>query len=313
MTGQLEILEGGLLTTIQDQGRFGYRKYGVPVSGAVDSHSAELANWLAGNYKKAPVIECTLIGPTLKFNSDAVIGISGSGGAVHLNGDERVINETIRVKTDDVLKIGHLEKGCRLYIAIKGEWELESMMGSFSTCLQAIFGGYSGRKLKSGDSICWECEEDDTAKRKTPKKLIPHFSTRQLIRIMPGPEWNWISEDEQFKFLDTDFSILDSSNRMGVRLKSLEKITLQKDNMKSGPVVPGTIQLPPNGNPIILMNDAQSVGGYPRIAKIAEADVWRLGQLWKGNKINFSLIERDKAIQLLKYLNNLKKDLLADQ
>lgn len=313
MIGQLEILEGGLLTTVQDQGRFGYRKYGVPVSGAMDIHSAELANWLVGNSKNYPVIECTLNGPIIKFDTDAVIGLSGAKVTVTLNEDDQMINKTIRVKSGDMLKIGHIRTGSRLYVAIQGMLNLEKVMGSHSTCLQAGFGGFHGRKLKSGDSMTWEWQENEEEKKEIPRKLIPHFSTRQSVRIMPGPEWDWLSESQKTNFLDTDFSISDKSNRMGIRLKSSEEINLQKSDMKSAPLVPGTIQLPPDGNPIILMNDAQSVGGYPRIAKVAEVDMWRIGQLWKGNKINFSLIDRNKSIQLLKYLNNLKKDLLADQ
>lgn len=313
MIGQLEILEGGMLTSVQDSGRFGYRKYGVPVSGAMDDHSAELANWLVGNRKDHPVIECTLKGPRIKFLNEAIIGMSGARGSIVLNGKEQNINETIKVESGDVLKIGHLSAGCRLYLAIKGDWKLGKVMRSQSTCLQAGFGGFKGRTLNSGDVLSWEREVDDVSQDEIPKKLIPHFSTRQEIRVMPGPEWAWLSENQQVNFLNSEFSISDKNNRMGIRLQSSFSMKVLEKDMKSAPVVPGIIQLPPDGNPIILMKDAQSVGGYPRIAKVAEADVWRIGQLWKGNEINFSLIDRHKSIQLMKYLIDLKKDLLISQ
>lgn len=311
MKGELEVLSGGLLTTVQDHGRHGYRKFGVPVSGVMDEHSYKLANWLVGNPQHAPVLELTLMGGTFEFHSDAVVGISGAEAEISVNDNPAASNKSIKIKKGDILDIGRVTSGCRLYLAIAGEWDIEKIMGSYSTCLSAKFGGMQGRALNKGDRLIWKSDQDKTVERTVPKKLLPHYSSSQKIRIIEGPEWNWLTEKEQTTFLASHYSISSESNRMGIRLKN--SLVLQQgrpDEMASSPVVPGIIQLPSNGSPIILMNDAQSVGGYPRIAKVIDADLWRLGQVWTWNEINFSLIGRKDAHELFDYYRTLRESYL---
>lgn len=309
MKGELEVLNGGLLTTVQDQGRHGYRKFGVPVSGVMDEHSYKLANWLVGNPRGAPVLELTLMGGTFEFHSDALVGISGAEAEISVNGNPAASNETIKIKNGDILNVGRVTSGCRLYLSIAGEWDIEKIMGSYSTCLSAKFGGMQGRAIHKGDRLIWEFDQDKTVDRSVPKKLLPHYSSSQKIRIIQGPEWDWLTKEEQTIFLASNFSISSDSNRMGIRLKN--SLVLERgrfDEMISSPVVPGIIQLPQDGNPIILMKDAQSIGGYPRIAKVIDADLWRLGQVWSGNEIRFRLIELEESLSLMKYYQELRRE-----
>lgn len=308
MKGELEVLDAGFMTTVQDHGRYGYRKYGVPVSGVMDEHSYRLANWLVGNTPNTPVLELTLTGGVFKFHSDAIVGISG--GEAELAVDEKPIvsNKTIRITKGEILKIARVTAGCRVYLAIAGDWDIEQVMGSYSTCLAANFGGFKGRPMKKGDRITWQCDMEKKVERMVPKKLLPHFSTRQTIRIIEGVEWDLLSEKQKTVFLGTDFSISSQSNRMGIRLEGTFTEFENRGEMVSSPVLPGIIQMPASGLPIILMNDGQSVGGYPRIAKVIDADLWRLGQIWTNNKIRFEHISLKKAKELSKnYSDSMSK------
>ncbi|MEX0722363.1 MAG: biotin-dependent carboxyltransferase family protein [Gracilimonas sp.] len=301
MKGSLEVMGGGLQTTVQDLGRVGFRKYGVPVSGVMDEHSCRLANWLVGNAKEAPVLELTLQGGSFKFQSNATIGITGAEAEMNVNGSPVQPNKTIEIKPGEVLNIGRIKNGCRIYLSISGEWEIEKIMGSYSTCLSANFGGFEGHALTKGDVLSWTSPKKLIEVKTVPQKMIPHYASRQTIRIIKGPEWDWLSEAQQTEFLAADFIPTSQSNRMGIRLQSSFVPDIIKGEMISSPVVPGIIQLPSDGAPIILIKDGQSVGGYPRIAKVIDADLWRIGQLWHRNEINFSLISIEEAKELYKY------------
>lgn len=305
MKGGFEIIEAGILMSVQDGGRFGFRKYGVPVSGALDAHSYRLANWLVQNESGAPVMEMTLQGGIFKFHQEAKVGVTGAESEVHINGEKAEMNKTLFLESGDTLTVGRAKAGCRSYLAIGGKWSLDKIMGSYSTCLSARFGGLEGRALQKGDRIFWENAGIKTVAKEIPKKLIPHFATKQTLRIMEGPEWDRLSRKQQYDFLESTYHISSESNRMGLRLKGQNALKLEYPEMRSAPVVPGIIQLPKSGEPIILMHDAQSVGGYPRIAKVADADLWRAAQVWTGNEIRFKIINKEEAIQLSSYFDDL--------
>ena len=169
--------------------------------------------------------------------------------------------------------------------------DIEMVMGSFSTCIAAGFGGFKGRPLKKGDIIRWI---DVHAHRNTcinniPKELLPSFHSRRTIRIIAGPEWHTLPDDTKKAFLQQEYHVSSRSNRMGIRLENRPLCIDADQNFTSSPVVPGIIQVPPDGQPIILMNDAQSIGGYPRIAKVIDEDLWQLGQAWTKHTICFEL------------------------
>lgn len=274
----LTVIDGGLFTTIQDSGREGYRKFGVPVSGGMDEKAYNLANKIVGNKKGSPVLECTLNGGKYRFNSRAIIAITGAKMSPTLNSDPIEINSLIEIHKDDILELGFAKRGCRTYVAIQGEWDIQKVMGSYSTYTQGVFGGFKGRTLKKGDVVKW-VERDVAFNKISISDQIPYYSSKITVQFIPGPEWDSIETVEQERFLNTKFRVSSKSNRMGIRLETDEPIKSEKLDMKSSGVIPGIIQLPPGGNPIILMKDCQTVGGYPRLGKIVDSDLDRLAQV----------------------------------
>lgn len=285
---KLEVLDGGLFTTIQDMGRPGFRKFGVPTSGAMDIKSFQLTNRLVGNPEDFPVLECTMKGGKYRFREEAIIAVTGASMNPKIGGKEVGQNESLKINAGDELELGFSTRGCRSYISIKGSLKIKKVMDSYSTYTIGKFGGFSGRALKSGDVLEWDQIIFSKPIQKAPIDQIPYFSSKVSVRIMKGVEWDWISKASQEEFISSRFKVSSKSNRMGIRLQGLT-LEVPDRQMISSPVVPGIIQLPKSGNPIILMQDGQTIGGYPRIAKVLDEDIWRLGQVKAGDKVSFQL------------------------
>ncbi|WP_103665202.1 5-oxoprolinase subunit C family protein [Gracilimonas amylolytica] len=312
MISTLEVIKAGLLTTVQDiPGRNGLRKYGIPTSGALDTHHAELANWLVGNPMESPLLEITLGNAEFRFTKGTVVGVTGGIAKLYVGDRSVQTNRNIKVEPGQTLRIERVTKGARMYLSVAGDWKLKKELGSCSTYRTAELGGFNGRELRTGDRIEVDVSGVKFTEKVIPKKLMPHYSQHQMIRVMAGPEWKWLTEKQQEKILELRFGVSSTSNRMGLRLNSKMALNIQDSEFSSVPVVPGIVQLPPGGNPIVLMNDAQSVGGYPRILKVADADLWRLGQVWQGNEISFSLIDRRGALELFDYYRELRASYLT--
>lgn len=288
--GKLKVIDPGIFTTIQDSGRFGFRHYGIPVSGVMDEYSYRLVNRIVGNSGGSPVLEHTLRGGKYRFKSEAVIALSGADMKATINGKSVQLYKRIEVKSGDELILNYAERGCRTYMAIRGFWKIDKVLGSYSTFVTGNFGGIEGRTLDNGDEICWsENHEESKEESQLPKDEIPYFSSKITVNLNPGPEFNFLDGSSK-KYLESEnFEVDPDSNRMGIRLKSNQKIHCEKSEITSSAVFPGIVQLPSSGNPIILMKDAQTVGGYPRIGVIEEPDLSRLAQLKPGSKVRFKL------------------------
>jgi biotin-dependent carboxylase-like uncharacterized protein len=291
--GSLTVLDGGLFTTIQDGGREGFRKFGVPRSGVMDELAYEYANRLVNNSDGSPVLECTLKGGKYCFESNAVIAVTGASMSPKINGNKVEMYSSLEVKEGDILELGFAQKGCRSYVAISGEWNIKKVMGSFSTYTQGGFGGFKGRTLQKGDILKWRDKDFDSDFKNSSlaKDKIPYYSSKVTVKFVVGPEWKLLSKKEQDKFLSTEFKISSESNRMGLRLNAKEAILIDNPEMSSSGVIPGIIQLPPNGNPIILMKDGQTVGGYPRIGKVLGLYLDRLAQIPPNGIVRFKKSE----------------------
>ena len=285
--GQLTVLEGGLFTTVQDAGRFGFRKYGVPISGAMDELSYKNANELVQNPRGNPVLECTLIGGSYRFNSPACIAITGGNMEPEINEISVNQDETIFVKKGDVLTLKSASRGCRTYIGISGKWNLKPILGSFSTNVQSKFGGIDGRTLQAGDVLQWQEASIKPSFNFLPKDQISYYSSKITIELEEGPEFDWIDKELKEKLFNSSFLLGSKSNRMAIRLESDIPVNAPIEQMKSAPVMPGIVQLPPNGKPIILMKDAQTVGGYPRIGIISDYYLSVLAQIPPNGIVRF--------------------------
>jgi biotin-dependent carboxylase-like uncharacterized protein len=287
--GKLTVLDGGLFTSIQDKGRFGFRKYGVPTSGVMDQSAYFLANKLVGNDLEEPVLECTLKGGKYVFNSDTSIAITGALMRPRINDNAVEMNTVLHVQEGDVLNLKFAERGCRSYISIRGSWNVPDVMGSLSTYVPGNFGGITGSKLKEGDEIFWTEIDIEFDTFKSQNDQIPYYSSKISVDFIPGPEWSLLSKEDQKMFLSNSFKISSKSNRMGIRLETEYPIKVKATDMSSSGVIPGIIQLPPEGKPIILMRDGQTIGGYPRIGKVLDIHLNRLAQLPPNATVRFSL------------------------
>ena len=286
----LEVIKQGFQSTIQDFGRFGYRNIGVPKSGAMDFKSMKDANRLVGNSACNPIIENTLYGGVYHFNDPALLSICGARCNPKINGKSIPQYKSISVNEGDELEVNHPTKGCRSYVAIQGIFIVPKVMNSYSTYLLGRFGGFNGRALQANDVINWEISTIQSEVMDFPKEEIPYFSSKNTIEIVQGLEFALLDDNAEEQLFSTSFMVTSQSNRMGIRLSG-ENIDFKNIQMISSPVIPGIIQLPPSGNPIILMNDSQTIGGYPRIGVVIESELWRLGQVKSGDQIRFKLIE----------------------
>jgi antagonist of KipI len=286
--GKLEVIKAGLSTTIQDAGRFGFRALGVPISGAMDRKSFFQANQLVGNAEDAAVLESTLGGDSYRFLEDAHIAITGAEAKAEVDGRAVSLYKLIEISKGSVLTVPFPTKGCRSYVAIRGIFSIPKIMNSYSSYVLGKLGGFNGRALQKGDVLEWSKLEFEAPKKGDLTDFRPYFSSKIHLPIFRGTEWNWMSESEQNHFLRTEFSVQSDSNRMGIRLQG-GSLDSPNKSLKSSAVMPGIIQLPPGGSPIILAQDAQTIGGYPRVAVIPKAVLWRLGQLRPGDQISFTM------------------------
>ncbi|HHY20943.1 MAG TPA: biotin-dependent carboxyltransferase, partial [Bacilli bacterium] len=288
--------KGGLLTTIQDLGRFGSQQYGVVVGGVMDSFSSRVANILVGNDEREAVIEMTVIGAELKFLFDATIAVCGGGFIPMIDGKPCSMWKTIYVKEGETLHFKTTGIGVRTYIAVDGGFFAENILGSKSTYLRGGYGGYHGRSLKKGDVIACKQENWRVNRRLSlSPTMIPCYQTNEAIRVILGPDSDFFTSEGIDTFLTNQYTVSNEADRMGYRLQG-EPITHSKSaNILSDSVTFGTIQVPAEGLPIVMMADRQTTGGYPRIAHVITVDLPRLAQLKHGDDVYFTSVDLEEA------------------
>ncbi len=294
----LEILVPGPLTTVQDRGRFGFGGYGVPPSGAVDPFSLRVGNLLVGNKEDEASLEITIIGPKVVALIDTLIAITGADLQPKVNEIPLEMWRSQLLKKGDILSFKASKSGCRAYLAIGGGISVQSIMGSKSTNLAAQFGGLEGRPLRKGDII----SSDSPARylkavgRSLDKALIPSYAKGQVLRVISGPQDNHFSTKAKEIFLGSHFRVTPQSDRTGIRLAGphIEAKKNLKESIISEGVVPGTIQIPGDAQPIIILGETVT-GGYRKIATVISADLPLLGQLKPGDTVNFRKVSMDEA------------------
>ena len=278
----------GLLTTVQDRGRYGYQRFGMPVSGAMDVFSLELANLLMGNDPGDACLEATISGPELEFTGATWVAITGADMDPHLNGQGIPKNTSIDVRPGDRLGFRGLISGCRTYIAFAGGISVPPVMGSRSTYLRAGIGGFQGRALMPGDELPLGEPVGKPRLKKIPEGLIPEYKHEQTIRIISGPEAHYFEIAGLRSFLSSEYMVTAQSDRMGYRLTG--ETIKHKEGMTSiisAGISLGAVQVPGDGQPIILMADRQTSGGYARIANVIAPDLTLIAQMRPEHKIHF--------------------------
>jgi biotin-dependent carboxylase-like uncharacterized protein len=294
----IEVLEPGLLLTVQDLGRHGHEDRGVPPAGAADPRSLRLANQLVGNDEGAAALEATLLGPSLRALRDLRIAIAGADLAAVRVRDGRALGPGLPhdLAAGDVVELteaGDPERGCRAYLAIAGGIDVPVILGSRSTSLVGAFGGFEGRPLRAGDIVSAFSAAPGGTSGAAPHTEAPGpVTSEEPIRILRGPASAEAGGAGRLdRLLATTWAVSLSSDRRGLRLEAGEPIDVPADagDRPSHGVVPGTIQLPPSGLPLVLMPDAGVTGGYPVLAIVAVDDLWRLGQLAPESEVRFAL------------------------
>jgi len=290
-----QVLKPGMFTTVQDMGRYHYLRYGVPISGAMDVFSLVAADVLVGNNRNAACVETTLIGPELQALRRTQIAITGGTVSLQINGSSVPMWETLEVYEGDVVSFGRMESGCRTYLSIRGGINASSVLGSRSTFVRGGFGGIEGRQLKTGDAI----EGFDVplleVEYSTPEELQPRFTGDYKIQVVLGPQGDMFTEKGMGTFLSNPYKVTLEADRMGYRLEGPMIEHKEKADIVSDALLPGAVQVPRDGKPIVIMRDAQTTGGYPKIAVATTPDVSLLGQAKPNDTIEFSNIAVQKA------------------
>lgn len=288
-------LNGGLLTTVQDAGRRGYQRYGLGVSGAVDVHAYIYANILVGNTHNEAVLEATLLGPAMEFTSPAVIAITGGDLSPMRNGAPLPMYRAVQMNKGDILSFGTPKSGCRAYISFAGGLAITPIMGSRSTYIKADLGGYEGRKLNKGDEIAfrkpgltppnleWRVMEPDT------------FSGNYTVRVLMGPQEEKFTAKGIETFLGSAYSVSNDFDRMGYRLQGPKIEHVTDGNIITDGITFGAIQVPDSGNPIIMLSDRQTTGGYAKIASVINVDMPMVAQCKAGDTLRFVKTDIDTA------------------
>ena len=275
----------GFLTTVQDLGRFGWAHFGISASGAADPVALRAGNLLVGNAENAPALEMTLTGGEFQFEGDAVVALTGSDF-----GADVPPWTAVPVKSGQTLRCGASRGGARAYLAMRGGLDVPNVMGSASV---HVMTGVGGRSLRKGDTLkiggAW------VRAARPPARHAPQYSPRTALRVTEGPQAAWFGPE----LCSSLYSVSEETNRMGIRLKG-PALTNPGGHMITEGVPLGAIQVPPDGQPIVLFVEHQTTGGYPKPANVISADFWRLGQIRPRDEVRFELVAMEAAVEMLR-------------
>lgn len=313
MMATIDVLKPGFQTTVQDDGRPDHLIDGFPEAGSMDAQAMKVANILVDNQPDQPVLEFTLHGPSLRFNGPGFIAVTGADFTVQLNQQPVDQYRCLQVQAGDLLTIGATSTGRFGYLAVSGGFRLPMVMGSCATILRLHLGGYRGRQLRAGDQLSFSSRATMSSyyHRHTAAPAPAKVKAPVSIRLLPGPQWAEFSHADQERLTASIFEVTSNSDRMGYRLQG-PRLESSQQSMLSAATVRGGVQVPRNGQPIVLMADRQTTGGYPLIAVVVTADLSKLVQCRPGQKVKFSLVNLAQATKLLR-IQQAQLDHLAAQ
>ncbi|MBI4298194.1 MAG: biotin-dependent carboxyltransferase [Chloroflexi bacterium] len=305
----LEIILPGFLTTVQDRGRYGYQRFGVPVSGAMDDFALRAANILAGNDEGAAGLEISVLGPRIRVLYDTWIAVTGADLSPTIDGETIPRWETVRVSKGSVLSFAGVRDGMRAYLAIAGGIDVPLVMSSRSTYLKGAIGGYEGRALRAGDVLEALSPKPGSRRveRRFPRDHIPSYGHEHNLRVIMGSQDHYFNDGGISTFLSSRYVVSDQSDRTGY---ILEGPAIQH---KSGPDIVsdgsplGAIQVPGDGRPIILLADRGTTGGYAKIGTVISSDISKLAQAMPGDAVTFKKVTVEEAYSILRRQESLLK------
>ena len=289
----LEIINNPILVMLQDKGRYGYSDIGVTNSGVMDEYAYYAANKMLGNSFDTNILEIAFSNVIFKANAHTQIAITGAICELFINDISKQCWQTHNVKAGDIIKIGKILKGIRVYLGVFGGFDIKKEFGSNSTTIKENLGGLYGDKLKKGDILAFKeisCSFDARFK----KELIPSYEDELILRVVLSYQSDLFANEEKEKFFSNSFTVSNDFNRMGCKLNG-ESILCDVNGIISEGISFGAIQVPSDGQPIILLKDRQTIGGYPKIGSVLAIDCFKLSQVKANTKIRFSEISIDEA------------------
>lgn len=292
-TNGFKVIKPGILTLITDRGRFGHHRIGLTTGGPVDPLAFRWANRLLGNDVNASMLEASFGGLALEVLVDTTIVVTGAAAPLKINGETSELWRCHRVSAGDTVALGFSTEGCRSYLAVAGGFSVAEVFGSTATVVRESLGGISGDKLIKGDVL--KCvSTSDVPLQVLPDHLRPDYTGDITLRVIPGYQEHVFSRFQQRLFFSSEYEVSDRCDRMGYRLTGAE-IKPSVDGILSEGICLGAIQVPADGQPIVLLNDRQTIGGYPKIGSIMSLDTARLGQCLPGAKVSFEALTIDCA------------------
>jgi antagonist of KipI len=293
----LLIRKPGILTTVQDLGRSGSRRFGINPNGVMDTVAARAINIALGNDENDAVLEMHFPAAEIEFTDDTFFAIGGADFAAELNGKAISNWQTVKCQNGSILKFREKINGNCTYLAVKGSFDIDPWLDSKSTNLSAGVGGFSGRALIAEDKIPWARSQHGSS-ISIGRSLLPRYSRFPTLRIVPGGEFDLLSAISERLLLNEMFTVTKDSNRMGYRLEGKPIHLLHKKELVSSPTAFGTIQLLPDGQMVMLMADHQTSGGYPRIGNVISADLPIAAQLGPNDRVGFKLVDVGEAEEI---------------
>ena len=311
--GGCDVLEPGMLTTVQDDGRWGLQNMGIPVSGAMDRQALALGNFLVGNEEGAAALEITLSSPRLVFTTDALVALTGADMGLLVDGRDAPAWTAVLVRTDSVVSMaGSTGVGCRAWLCVAGGINVPYVLGSRSTLLRAALGGFKGRALRTGDSLHLRpltrqamCLEGFSC----PVRLRPPYAVDAPVPVLPGPQAESLTPDARQAFLDATWTVSDASDRMGCRLEGPQLALGHGADVISEVIPEGSVEVTGTGLPIVMLADRQTTGGYVKPFVVASAALGWLAQRRPGDSVHFRMCSLDNAREMLEQQSSARKEL----
>jgi antagonist of KipI len=308
----IAIVEAGPLTTVQDLGRFGQLRYGIPPAGPLDHPAFVLANRLVGNPDGAAALECTLAGPRFEARGSGAIAVTGADVPVSVNGVAAPTWTTVALNAGDVVKVGMARSGVRAYIAFAGGIDVPLVLGSRATYVRGRLGGLEGRALKKGDALGLLPSRRVATPRRVRASAIPVATPDTELRVVLGPQDDRFTADGIATFLGSAYEMQPQSDRMGARLRGPVIEHRAGHDIISDGIALGSVQVTGDGMPIVLLVDRQSTGGYTKVATVCSFDVARLAQAKPGHRVHFRAVTVHDAHRLLRERQGALDDVLEE-
>ncbi len=284
-----EVLRSGMLSLYVDEGRFGYGDIGITQSGPADRYAARQANRLLGNPPRATLIEVNMGGLTLRATTATTIALTGGTAIVKINGRRKPLWHTYTIAPNDTIEIGMITQGLRIYLAATGGFDAPGYLGSTSVSLR----DHLGHMIEGGDHLRCSPAKPFPLPRSLPSHLIPTYDSEITLRYVRGTQAEMLGQDLEAQFTDTPWKVTNATDRMGCRLEGTPLAHTYE--ILSEPIAYGTIQLPRDGQPIVLLNERQTIGGYPKLGAVIPSDAWKLAQARPGTIVHFRKVSVEEA------------------